>query len=117
MNRGCHHTMPNGRRCHAIPLRGMAYCYYHQKLHKRMNASKYAHPRLELPSIETRTGVQSAIEVVFAALGKARLDERQARVFMHGLQIAGSLASKTAAPVLSVPAPSAPVQEELKTES
>jgi len=94
MLKGCHHTMPTGRRCQAIPLRGMAYCYYHQKLHKALNASKHAHRCLQLPSIQSRTGIQDAMETVISALGKARIDQREATVFMYGLGIAAQLVPK-----------------------
>ncbi len=92
----CRHIMPTGRRCHSPALRGMAYCYYHQKLHKTLNASKHAHKRLKISSIEDTKGVLLAISQVFEALGKARIDDRTAHVFMYGLQIATQLAINSA---------------------
>lgn len=90
--------MPGGRNCHSPALRGMAYCYYHQKLHKALNRSKHAHKRLELASIQDRKGVQLAISQVCDALGKARIDDRDARVMMYGLQLATQLSPKTPEP-------------------
>ena len=87
--------MPGGRNCHSPALRGMAYCYYHQKLHKALNRSKHAHKRLELPSIANRKGIQLAISQVCDAVGKARIDDRDARVMMYGLQLATQLSPRT----------------------
>jgi hypothetical protein len=92
----CRHIMPTGRRCHSPALRGMAYCYCHQKLHKTLNASKHAHKRLKISSVEDSQGVLLAISQVFEALGKARIDDRTAGVFMYGLQIATQLAINSA---------------------
>ena len=92
--KGCRHIMPGGRRCHCPALRGMAYCYSHQKLHKALNRSKHSHKRIELASVQTPQGVQLAITQVCDALGKARIDERNAGVMMYGLQIAAQLARK-----------------------
>jgi hypothetical protein len=90
--KGCRHVMPTGRRCQSPALRGMCYCYYHQKLQKARNASKYANKRLKLASIEDPKGVQTAIVQVCEALGKARIDSGQARVLMYGMQLATQLA-------------------------
>ena len=88
----CRHIMPTGRRCHSPALRGMAYCYYHQKLHKTLNASKHAHKRLKISPVEDTRGVLRAISQVFEALGKARIDDRTANAFMNGLQLATRVA-------------------------
>jgi hypothetical protein len=88
----CRHIMPTGRRCHSPALRGMAYCYYHQKLHKTLNASKPAHKRLKISPVEDTQGVLRAISQVFEALGKARIDDRTANAFMNGLQLATRVA-------------------------
>jgi hypothetical protein len=93
--KGCRHIMPGGRNCHSPALRGMAYCYSHQKLHKALNRSRHSHKHLDLPSIGDRKGVQVAISQVCDALGKARIDDRDARVMMYGLQLATQLALKT----------------------
>jgi hypothetical protein len=93
--RGCRHIMPTGRRCHSPALRGMAYCFNHQKLHVALNRSKHSHTRLELASIESSEGVQLAITQVCDALGKARIDERKASTIMYGLQLATQLVRKS----------------------
>jgi hypothetical protein len=93
--KGCRHIMPTGRNCHSPALRGMAYCYCHQKLHKALNRSRHSHKHLDLPSIEEPKGVQLAITQVCNALGKARIDDREARVMMCGLQLATQLALRT----------------------
>jgi hypothetical protein len=93
--KGCRHVMPGGRRCHSPALRGMAYCFNHQKLHVALNRSKHTHTRLELASIESPEGVRLAITQVCDALGKARIDEKKAGTIMHGLQLATQLVRKS----------------------
>jgi hypothetical protein len=94
MVKRCRHIMPTGRNCHSPALRGMAYCYNHQKFHKTLNRSKYSHNRLQLASIEEPGGIQLAITQICDALGKARIDDRKAHVMMYGLQLATQLALK-----------------------
>jgi len=94
MVKECRHIKPGGRRCHAVALRGMPYCYFHQKLHKAVNASKKAHRRLELGSLEDATGIQLAVIHVVDALTKARIDKREAGVLFYGLSLATQLALK-----------------------
>ena len=93
--KGCRHIMPTGRRCHSPALRGMAYCFNHQKLHVALNRSKHSHNRFELASIETSEGVQLAIAQVCDALGKARIDEKRAGIMMYGLQLATQLVPRS----------------------
>ena len=94
MAKECRHIKPGGHRCHAVALRGMPYCSFHQKLHKAVNASKNAHRRLDLPSLEDPSGVQLAIIQVIDALSHARIDEREAGVLLYGLGIATQLTLK-----------------------
>jgi hypothetical protein len=93
--KGCRHIMPGGRRCHSPALRGMAYCFNHQKIHVALNRSKHSHKRLELASLESSEGVRRAITQVCDALGKARIDERKAGIMMYGLQLATKLVRKS----------------------
>jgi len=96
--KGCRHIMPGGRRCHSPALRGMAYCFNHQKIHVALNRSKHSHKRLELASLESSEGVRRAITQVCDALGKARIDERKAGIMMYGLQLATKLVRKSPKP-------------------
>ena len=89
--KGCRHIMPTGRRCHCPALRGLVYCFSHQKLHVALNRSKYSHNRLKLAPVESPQGIQRAITQVCDALGKARIDERKAGIMMRGLQLATQL--------------------------
>ena len=93
--KGCRHVMPGGRKCHSPALRGMAYCFNHQKLHVALNRSKYSHTRLKLASIETPQGIRLAMKQVCDALGNARIDEKNAGVLMYGLQVATQLVRKS----------------------
>lgn len=69
----------------------MAYCYYHQKLHKTLNRSKYSHNRLELAPMESPQDVKLAIAQVCNARGKARIDDSKAHLMMWGLQLLAQL--------------------------
>ena len=91
MIKECRHIMPTGKRCHSFAMRDKSYCYFHQRLHTTINASKHARPKLELASIEDTKGIQTAVVQVVEALRKSRIDAREAATFLYGLQIAAQL--------------------------
>ena len=91
MLKECRHIMPTGKRCHAVAMRDKSYCYFHQRLHTTINASKHVRPKLELASIEDTKGIQTAVVQVVEALRKSRIDAREAATFLYGLQIAAQL--------------------------
>jgi hypothetical protein len=74
-----------------VALRDKSYCYFHQRLHTTINASKHTRPKLELASIEDTKGIQTAVVQVVEALRKSRIDAREAATFLYGLQIAAQL--------------------------
>lgn len=96
MVKECRHIMPTGKRCHAVALRDKSYCYYHQRLHTSINASKHTRPKLKLASIEDAKGIQTAVLQVVEALRKSRIDAREAATFLYGLQIAAQLTKSPA---------------------
>ena len=81
--------MPNGSRCHSPALKGMPYCYFHQRLHRlAAGHSRAPEEPITLPFMEDRSAVQIALAQVLNALGSARLDPRRAGLLLYGLQIA-----------------------------
>jgi hypothetical protein len=74
----------------------ISYCYFHQRLHTTINASKHTRPKLELASIEDTKGIQTAVIQVVEALRKSRIDAREAATFLYGLQIAAQLTKSPA---------------------
>jgi hypothetical protein len=91
MVKECRHIMPSGKRCHSCAMRDKSYCYFHQRLHTTINASKHVRPRLELASIEDPKGIQTAVTQVVEAFRKSRIDAREAATFLYGLQLATQL--------------------------
>ena len=84
----CRHIKPNGSRCKSPALRGMPYCYFHNRLHRAIKVVPRADESLELPLLEDRSSIQVALSRVLSALGSAKLDARRASLFLSGLRIA-----------------------------
>ncbi len=91
MARECRHIMSSGKRCRSFAMRDKSYCYFHQRLHTTINASKHLRPKLELASIEDAKGIQTAVTQVFEALRRSRIDSHEASAFLYGLQLAAQL--------------------------
>jgi hypothetical protein len=97
MSKECRHIMPNGSKCHSPALRDRSYCFFHQKLHASLNASKEKKDRLELASsLEDAKGIQIALTQVLDALTKSSIDPRRAGLLIYGLQLATQLTRKSA---------------------
>lgn len=85
----CRHIMPNGGRCHWPALRGTPLCYFHTRIHRAAKEPDHAYNEpLKLPLLEDRTAIQVALSQVLNALASAKVDARQAGLFLYGLQIA-----------------------------
>ncbi len=69
----CRHIMPDGARCEAPALKGMPYCYHHERLHRAGFKHKPGKKTLELPPLENRTSVMMALSDVLAALAAGRI--------------------------------------------
>ncbi len=78
--------MPNGCKCHAYALRGLPYCYFHNRLHSRPAATP--EKPIEIPVTEDRSAIQLALADVLNALCSSRLDPKRAGLVLYGLQIA-----------------------------
>lgn len=88
----CRHIMPDGARCEAPALKGMPYCYHHERLHRTSFKQKPGKKTLELPPLENRTSVMMALSDVLAALAAGRIDSNSAGRLIYGLQVAAQFA-------------------------
>jgi hypothetical protein len=88
----CRHILPRGTKCKSPALRGQVYCYFHDRLQRfEQDGQRDAREPLCLPSLEDAHGIQMAITQVLAALGSGRLENRQAGLYLYGLQLATQL--------------------------
>jgi hypothetical protein len=95
----CRHIKPSGNKCDAPAMRGMPYCYFHMKLHRRLHQSASvaestaaeSDAALDLPAMEDVTAVRLALTQVIQDLGAKRLDFRRAGRLLYGIQIASQL--------------------------
>jgi len=97
MSKECRHIMPHGSKCHSPALRDRSYCFFHQKLHTSLNASKQQKDRFELDSsLEDARGIQIALSRVLEGLAESRIEPRRASLLIYGLQVATQLTKKSA---------------------
>jgi hypothetical protein len=87
----CRHIFTDGRRCGSISLRNEQLCYYHhttrlpaQNPHQR----KARRATFDLPHIEDRSSIQSAISQIIQRIAANDLDPRRAGLLLYALQIA-----------------------------
>jgi hypothetical protein len=92
----CRHIRISGGRCRCAALPNQNFCHYH--LTQRKSVAITATPvaaqgvsmatPLELPPIEDRFSVQVAIGRILSALASGSIDQRNAGLFLYGIQIA-----------------------------
>ena len=102
----CRHIMPSGNRCHAAALRGKAWCYFHQKLHRLTSPATGDVKVAIMAPIEDAGSIKLALSQVLAALNSPYMDTRRASLMLYGLQIAAQLI-----PASEKNAPPEPVRE------
>ncbi len=100
----CRHIKPSGSKCDAPAMRGVAYCYFHMELHRRLHHQQPAaaadstpgdlDAALDLPAMEDITAVRLALTQVIQDLGAKRLDFRRAGRLLYGIQIASQLVER-----------------------
>jgi hypothetical protein len=91
----CRQIKTNGRRCQSPALSDENWCFFHHRLHFRRRALRTSsapksaiNRTLLIPPIEDREAVQVALSLVIEGVAGGRIDEKLARVLLHGLQIA-----------------------------
>jgi hypothetical protein len=95
----CRHILPRGAKCKAPALCGKVYCYFHDCLDRfGQDGQRDTREPLCLPSLEDAHGIQIAVTQILAALGSGRLDNRKARLYLYGLQLASQLLARLPEP-------------------
>jgi hypothetical protein len=96
MFRECRHIKAGGRKCEAPALKGMPYCYFHDRLHRAIHQKKSAPiASFDLPPVEDRASVQIALSQVVRALAAGRMDPHRAGRMIYDLQVALQFAPTT----------------------
>lgn len=94
----CRHVFTEGRRCGSPCLRGEDFCYYHHQARRaaemRVRDCRDREGPFELPSVENRTGIQTAIGEVLQRIAVCSIDHKRAGLLLYGLQIASINLSK-----------------------
>jgi hypothetical protein len=87
----CRHIFPDGHRCGSKCLRHEPFCYYHHTTRK-LKPRELRDPLsfFDMPPIDDRSGIQSAIALVLHRLAAGCLDPKRAGLLLYGLQIAAA---------------------------
>ncbi|MGB6744304.1 MAG: hypothetical protein WBE38_11715 [Terracidiphilus sp.] len=95
----CRHILPRGTKCKSPALHGGVFCYFHDRLQRfEQDGQRDEREPLFLPSLEDACGIQMAITQILAALGSGRLENRQAGLYLYGLQLATQLLAQLPEP-------------------
>lgn len=90
MYKVCRHIQPDGCCCEAPALKGLPYCYHHDRVNRaRLRQRSAPKNKLELPVLEDRRSILEALSHVISALAAGRL--------IYGLQVAAQYAPHSAA--------------------
>jgi hypothetical protein len=88
----CRFIKSDGRRCHSMAMRGMAYCYFHLPSHRRPNAKgRPLKPlRIEFQPAADGQSHRKPIAQVKAVMAEGRLDHRSEELCIYGMRILAS---------------------------
>lgn len=85
----CRHIKTNGLKCESPSLKGMPYCYFHNRLHNLARAPRPAPDEpIDLPVLEDSATIQLALTQILQGVGSKNLDPRRAGLCLYALQIA-----------------------------
>jgi hypothetical protein len=84
----CRHIKSNGIRCQAPALRGVAWCYFHARLHSMAKTKTSTLDEVHLPPLEDTASIQIALHQVIEGLLSSRMDARRAGLLLYAIQIA-----------------------------
>jgi len=88
----CRHIKTNGEKCHAVSLRGKAYCYFHMRLHTTVAGARKPTKSKDRPIDFTFTDSPVAIQLgvyqVLSALGSSSINPQRAGQMLYALQVA-----------------------------
>lgn len=89
----CRFVKSDGRRCHAMAMRNMAYCYHHLPAHRRPNAKGRPEKLMHVDFVlgdETQS-CKKAVEPLKTAMAQGRLDHRIGELCIYGLNISAAV--------------------------
>jgi hypothetical protein len=89
MPQECRFIKSDGRRCHAMAMRGMAYCYFHLPAHRRQSAKGRPLKPLRIdfqPAVDSQSH-NKPIARLKAAMVEGRLDHRRGELFLYGMRV------------------------------
>jgi len=101
----CRHIFADGHRCGSKCLREENFCFYHYRSHKPRLMPEYRDTlsTFELPALEDRSAIQSAITLIAQRIANGCLDSKRAGLLLYALQIASlNLPKPPAEPLESV---------------
>src|SRR5271167_1274063 len=85
----CRFIKSDGRRCHAMAVRGMAFCYFHLPAHRGPNAKGRPQKpiRIEFQPANDGHSHKKPIAQLKTAFAEGRLDHRSGELCIYGLRI------------------------------
>lgn len=85
----CRFIKSDGRRCHAMAMRNMAYCYHHLPAHRRPTVKGRPEKpiRIEFVPGEGSQSRKKAVEQLKISLAQGRIDHRTSRLCIYGLNL------------------------------
>jgi hypothetical protein len=91
----CRYILSSGYKCKSPALRGLDFCYYHDRAHRYRHTPVDCLKPLPLPPVDDPAGIQIAINQVVRQLSLNRLDRAKAGTLLYGLQLAARLAKNS----------------------
>jgi hypothetical protein len=85
----CRFIKSDGRRCHAMAIRNMAYCYHHLPPHRRPTAKgRPLKPiRIEFNHAIDGQSLKKPIAQLKAAMTQGRLDHRRGELCLYAMRV------------------------------
>jgi hypothetical protein len=105
----CRHILPGGKRCESPALREQAFCYYHTRSRRYLNAGA----NLPVNSIEDHRGIQLALAQLLGALNSPQINTSRARLTLSSLRFASEIVNRM--PVLDPRATVRATEESAET--
>ena len=89
----CRFVKSDGRRCHAMAMRNMAYCYHRLPAHRRPTAKGRPQKPIHVefvPGDESQSR-KKAVEQLETAMAQGRLDHRRGELCIYGLNLSAAV--------------------------
>ena len=83
----CRFVKSDGRRCHAMALRGMAYCYFHLPGRRRPTAKGRPEKPIRIEFEPAGQPQKKPITQIKSAMAQGRLDHRNGELCIYGINL------------------------------